>query len=815
MQQRQLPASHRSRIISVGLLLALISLPGMAATPVKLDPYRAQFWTESPPMAPGSTRIFLSLQQSDGRPLLNAAVSVLAAMPGMPMGERRERAEPAPGRPGIYAATVHLAMAGVHRVTVRVAGADGEAMGGLTLRALPRNGAAGPITGGSFWAPAGWILLGLLLVFILYRLRRTGVRISREALTSRSTIAALLIIMIAAVASGAAVRALQRPGMMSLLGALTSDMSRMPAPPGAVPVALADVDQAPVQASVRYTGSAASYLEQEIFPRVSGWITWMPFYAGDSIRRGQLLIKLDTRELESRVQEREADRAMAEQMKTVAELEYRQFLASAAESRAGVRSREGGLDEARRMVSRNKAMVKESQAALAEAQAEVRSLQADLRAAGQERLSAEAMLESGRAAQPETEAMLAGMKADQAYWTRQIARLKVLFNEGAVSGEEFQRDEAAFLSAASKVRQAAARLSAVKGDIRAAEFALARAAAMEESAQSRLDQAASRVEGAQAKVEQAESEVAASAARVRMAESDLDAARENARALQAMAAAGAAKIRQAQAGIRGAGAGLTTARVVRGYTEIRSLIDGVVLERLISPGVLVSPGQAILKIAQIQPIRLQASVASTDLTRVRPGYRVTARSTDGGAEIGTARVTSITPALDAAARTGTVEAIFPNRPLRFLPGQYVQMEIAAGRSRRTLRVPSAAIRWQSSPSSRILSFRQTPYVWVAEPAVEKNSYTARRANVRTGAGDGRYTEILEGLREGQKVVVRGYERLQHGDPMVAVLWGPGGPETLPPSEGTPPGLPGHEGHGSRPGEGAPPHTGRNHAFGGG
>ena len=44
-----------------------------------------------------------------------------------------------------------------------------------------------------------------------------------------------------------------------------------------------------IESTVSYTGSAVSFVDQDVYPRVTGWITWMPFYPGDRVRKGQLL----------------------------------------------------------------------------------------------------------------------------------------------------------------------------------------------------------------------------------------------------------------------------------------------------------------------------------------------------------------------------------------------------------------------------------------------------------------------------------------------------------------------------------------------
>jgi membrane fusion protein, multidrug efflux system len=74
--------------------------------------------------------------------------------------------------------------------------------------------------------------------------------------------------------------------------------------------------------------------------------------------------------------------------------------------------------------------------------------------------------------------------------------------------------------------------------------------------------------------------------------------------------------------------------------------------------------------------------------------------------------------------------------------------------------------------------------------------------VRTGASDGRYTEILSGLEHGDQVVVRGYQDLRPGTRVAVVPWEGQGPAKLPEAAGA--GAEPHAGHGA---PAADPHAG--------
>jgi membrane fusion protein (multidrug efflux system) len=295
-------------------------------------------------------------------------------------------------------------------------------------------------------------------------------------------------------------------------------------------------------------------------------------------------------------------------------------------------------------------------------------------------------------------------------------------------------------SAQAKANAAAAKSAAAKSRITKANAAVQRADAL--------------LEAAKADVSQARGEAKAANAQVNAALSTLRAQRQAADAAKSNAVAATKRIGAARSGAEQAQAQLSSAEINKGYTLIRSQVDGVVTKRLISPGVLVKPGDAILQVAQIDPIRFQANVAEEDLSRIHVGTPVTVSLADDGKSTFTAKVTSITPFVDATSHTGLVEAILDNPKDQFLPGQYVKMAINVGQSKNALQVPSSAIQWLANPNGGIETISAKPYVWLAKPVQDKEKvFTAQQVAVRLGASNGEITAILSGVKPGWKVVL--------------------------------------------------------------
>lgn len=848
------------------------------------SPYRVALRSDPTVVPVGKATLLLKITDASGQPVEGAQVRVLAKMSAMPMGEVEQAATPDSREAGLYRVPAAFAMAGAYDVKISITAKSGQATTTIALQTGQNTAGiqrrfSWPIIVGAL------VLLGLAL--LIWRGRREGTFNVRAAL-NRQTIGGVALLLLMLAVAAYAVRNFRRPGAMTPLEAQAMQME-LPAPPGVLAVQLAGVETGEVRSSVQYTGQAASSAEQEVFPRVAGNLLWMPFYAGDHVKRGQLLARLDTSQYDPQVAERRAMVGQAQQQADIARVEYQQALSGVNQARSEIGSKRGALDDARgqeekstaeirarqsavqdstsqsvrsraEITRRNaaldeshhdeakakaeastkagaledaragerkaKAALPEAQSSLRGARAALEEAQSDVTAAREEKANAEADVAAAQTQTSDAQAQVEAAQADVDYWKNEIARMTALLKEGAVSKEEFQREQSQAAQAGAKLRQAQARVNQVQAEIRGAQSRVRKAEAMAASASAKATQAQAAIEGSQSRIEQAQADIAGATARVAQMQSDVEAAQSEIKsagsrvqqaaaeikgaeaeaggalarvrasqadveAARAESKAAAARVRQSQAdvisaqaaagssesaaramqgrigaaqsGVRQAAATLTSATTTRGYTEIRALVDGVVTQRLIAPGTLVGPGQAILKVAQINPIRLQANVAEDDLNVVRVGAAVTVRS---GKSTLQARVTSITPAVDATARTGLVEALVANPQNRLLPGQFVEMEIFTGQKFNTVRVPSRAVRQRTPPSGQVLSTQPQNFVWLAEPTAE-GRFTVRATPVRVGLASDDKTEVLSGLKPGQKIVVAGYQFLKDGDTVSA------------------------------------------------
>ncbi len=372
---------------------------------------------------------------------------------------------------------------------------------------------------------------------------------------------------------------------------------------------------------------------------------------------------------------------------------------------------------------------------------------------------------------PEAQAAVQSAEANADYWKTEILREKQLADAGAVSKQEYQ----------SELAQA-----------QAAQAALAQAKA-------KVSQARALAQSARAKIQTETRQVAAAEAGVQMAQADSVVAQQQAA--------------QAQAGASAADAAARTAAVQQGYSRIAAPFAGIVTARPVAPGTLVQPGTVLLKIAEIDRVRVQANVAVTDMAGVHVGSPVKV-TVQGDKKSLAAHITSVFPSASDQTRTAVVEAVVPNPGSRLLPGAFVTMQIANGNAAVKTLVPASAVVTRGGASfvwtaggtaapaqvyecttchmhytaadARKNHFRdpmdggRLVPVKSSRAASSGSAMTAHQVAVQVGASDGNWTEVsADALSAGTQVVIRGQAGLSEGTPVIAAAWGADGPKALP------------------------------------
>lgn len=215
-------------------------------------------------------------------------------------------------------------------------------------------------------------------------------------------------------------------------------------------------------------------------------------------------------------------------------------------------------------------------------------------------------------------------------------------------------------------------------------------------------------------------------------------------------AAAQAQIRSLGESEKAAQAGTGAARATEDYLQIRAPFSGIITDRFAHPGNLAGPGQPLLRLQQLSPLRLVVSLPEADVASVRPGLGVKFTVPAFPGESFQGVVARIAKSLDPRTRTMAVEIDVANRDLKLAPGMFPQIDWPASRPRPSLIVP---------PSAIAVSTERTFVIRI-------NNGVAEWVDVRRGVPvnvDGRdLVEIFGNLTAGETIALRGTDELRAG-----------------------------------------------------
>ena len=185
--------------------------------------------------------------------------------------------------------------------------------------------------------------------------------------------------------------------------------------------------------------------------------------------------------------------------------------------------------------------------------------------------------------------------------------------------------------------------------------------------------------------------------------------------------------------------------------SLKAPFGGVIAARDADLGERVDSGSNVLLLVAIDRLRLDLRVPQQYFQRVGVGTPLTLSLDALPGQTLESRVAQVVPVSDSEARTFLVRAEIDNRQGRLTPGMSVRAVLRIGTDRQAEVVPrDALIRY---PDGRTV-------VWVAK--VEGDRHLVEERLVRTGLAFDDRIEIIEGLSEGEQVVIRGNEALRQG-----------------------------------------------------
>jgi membrane fusion protein (multidrug efflux system) len=219
---------------------------------------------------------------------------------------------------------------------------------------------------------------------------------------------------------------------------------------------------------------------------------------------------------------------------------------------------------------------------------------------------------------------------------------------------------------------------------------------------------------------------------------------------------------QAQADVAGAKAALETARINLDYTKIRAPIAGRVGASTVTVGALVTGDQTtpLTIIRTLDPINVDVTQSSTNLLKFKravaegrlktSGNSVSVHLTleDGSKYNETGVLEFSEAAVAETVGTINVRVVFPNPERILLPGMYVRATVEEGIAENSFLVPQRAV-------TRNTKGQPTAKFVTSDGKVQERVLTVQRSI-------GNSWLVNEGLKDGDRVIVEGSQRVRDG-----------------------------------------------------
>lgn len=223
------------------------------------------------------------------------------------------------------------------------------------------------------------------------------------------------------------------------------------------------------------------------------------------------------------------------------------------------------------------------------------------------------------------------------------------------------------------------------------------------------------------------------------------------------------EINVAKANIKRLEAALTDAKNTLSYTRITSPVSGRIGKSIVSVGNLLAPQMgALTDVQQLVPIYVKFSISEKALRRdfggidnVKKNARVRAVLADGKVSDETAHVTLVDNKINPKSNTVTMWATFNNKNLELLPGSFVTVQLSAADTPegQTTVLPSALVMENGKC-----------FVWFLNT---QNNIPVKK-EVKIGETVAGRTIILDGVKNGETVVVDGTHKIRPNAPVIPV-----------------------------------------------
>jgi membrane fusion protein (multidrug efflux system) len=216
---------------------------------------------------------------------------------------------------------------------------------------------------------------------------------------------------------------------------------------------------------------------------------------------------------------------------------------------------------------------------------------------------------------------------------------------------------------------------------------------------------------------------------------------------------------ESSANLEVAQAKLELSRATAQRLKIIAPFDGIAGIRTVNIGDYLKDGADVVNIEDLDAVFVDYRLPERFQSKVRRGQQATVELDALPGRKFTAFIQAVDPLIDANGRSVGVRGCIDNRQLQLRPGMFARVNTVFGQRDNALVVPEEAIVPQGN--------RQ--FVIKLIDGAEGNIKTTQRVEVKVGLRRPGRVEIVEGLKEGDRVVTAGQQRVQKDGTTVRVM----------------------------------------------
>ena len=233
------------------------------------------------------------------------------------------------------------------------------------------------------------------------------------------------------------------------------------------------------------------------------------------------------------------------------------------------------------------------------------------------------------------------------------------------------------------------------------------------------------------------------------------AARSQVQMVQAKADSAKANIDVIQAKSRGAQAVVQETQIPLHDTELRSPLNGVVLEKSVEKGTLVSSGDKAFIVADTSSVKAVFGVADVAVAEMKLGTTLSVESETMPGKEFQGQITAVFPGADSKSRAFNVEVTIANPDYLLRPNMIVSLRVGT-------RQPTTA--QPVVPLNAVIKSRSQANGYAVIVVTEEGGQQrARLRDVKLGESFGNAVAVAEGLRPGDRVIITGGTMVNDGD----------------------------------------------------